>query len=69
MIQRGGDGVIKMLPKVQQQTSQPILTATLAPGTKVRTEEDDSYAKLPAWGDGSPNFAFFRLAHALLETR
>ena len=52
MIQRGGDVVIKMLPNVQQQTIKPILTATISPGTKVMTDEDDSYAKLPAWGYG-----------------
>ena len=52
MIQRGGDVVIKMLPNVQPQTSKPILTATISPGTKVMTDEDDIYAKLPAWGYG-----------------
>ena len=52
MIQRGGDVVIKMLPNVQQQTIKPILTATISPGTKVMTDEYDSYAKLPAWGYG-----------------
>lgn len=52
MIQRGGEVVIKMLPHVQQQTIKPIITATIAHGTQVMTDEYDIYAKLPAWGDG-----------------
>src|SRR5689334_18599787 len=52
MIERGGQVAIKMLPDVQQQTIQPIITQTIAPGTKAMTDEYDIYAKLPAWGYG-----------------
>ena len=52
MIQRDGQVVIKMLPDVQQETIKPIITKTIAPGTKVMTDEYDIYARLSAWGYG-----------------
>src|SRR5262252_2467833 len=52
MIQRGGEVVIKMLPDVKQLTIEPIITGTIAPGTKVMTDEYDIYAKLREWGYG-----------------
>lgn len=50
MIQRGGEVVIKMVPNVQQQTIKPLIKAPIVPGTNVMTDEDDIYAKRPAWG-------------------
>jgi transposase-like protein len=52
MIERGGQVVLKLLSDVQQQTIKPILTQTLAPSTKVMTDEYAIYAKLPVWGYG-----------------
>ena len=39
MIQRGGDGVIRLLENVQQKTIEPIIKALIAPGTLVNTDE------------------------------
>ncbi len=39
MIQRGGEVVIRMLANVQQTTIEPLLKATITPGTKVYTDE------------------------------
>ena len=39
-----------MLANVQQRTIQPIITATVAQGARVHTDEHDVYARLPAWG-------------------
>ena len=41
-----------MLANVQQVTIQPIVTAAVAPGTLVHTDEYSIYARLPAWGYG-----------------
>ena len=41
---------MRMLPNVQQRTIQPIITATVAPGSQVYTDEYDIYARLEAWG-------------------
>ena len=41
---------MRMLPNVQQRTIQPIITATVAPGSRVCTDEYDIYARLEAWG-------------------
>jgi transposase len=50
MIQRGGAVVIRMLANVQQATIKPLMTATIAPGTCVYTDEYDIYARLAPWG-------------------
>jgi transposase len=50
MIQRGGEVVIRMLANVQQTTIQPLICATIAPGTCVYTDEYDIYARLEPWG-------------------
>ena len=50
MIQRGGEGVIKMLANVQQQTIKPIIQAKVSAGTLIYTDEYDIYARLEAWG-------------------
>ncbi len=50
LIQRGGEVVLRMLANVQQTTIKPIITAAVAPGTLVHTEEYSIYARLPAWG-------------------
>jgi transposase-like protein len=52
MIQRGGEVVIKMLPDVKQRTIKPLLTATIAPGAQVMTDEYDIYHRLAEWGYG-----------------
>jgi transposase len=41
-----------MLPNVRQATIKPIITQAVAPGTLIRTDEYDLYARLPAWGYG-----------------
>ena len=50
MIQRGGQVVIRMLADVTQRTIGPLIKRTIAPGTKVFTDEYDIYARLPQWG-------------------
>ena len=52
MIQRGGQCVLKMLPNVQQKTSQPVIEANVAKGTLVYTDEYNIYGRLPEWGYG-----------------
>ena len=52
MIQRGGDGVIRLLENVQQKTIEPIIKALIAPGTLVNTDEYVIYEPLEAWGYG-----------------
>jgi hypothetical protein len=39
MIQRGGQVVIHMLDNVQPATSEPLIRATVAPGTLMNTDE------------------------------
>ncbi len=39
-----------MLANVQQATIKPIITAVVAPGTLVHTDEYAIYARLPSWG-------------------
>jgi transposase len=41
-----------MLPNVQQKTTQPVIQATVSPGTLIYTDEYDIYARLPEWGYG-----------------
>ena len=50
MLQRDGPVVLRLLPNVQQVTIQPVLQATLPPGTLIYTDEYDIYARLPEWG-------------------
>jgi len=50
MIQRGGQVVLHMLANVQQKTIKPIITATIATGTLIHTDEYDIYARLEEWG-------------------
>lgn len=46
MIQRGGEVVIRMLANVQQMTIEPLLQATIAPGSLVYTAEYAIYTAL-----------------------
>ena len=39
-----------MLPHGRQVTIKPIITDVISAGAKVFTDEDDIYARLPAWG-------------------
>jgi transposase-like protein len=50
MIQRGGEVVIRMLANVQQATIEPLIKATIVPGTQVYTDEYAIYHPLPEWG-------------------
>ncbi len=50
MIQRTGEVVIRMLENVQQTTIDPIIRATICPGSVVYTDEYDIYGRLPEWG-------------------
>jgi hypothetical protein len=50
MMQRGGQVVINMLANVQQKTIKPFITETIAPGTRVDTDEYSMYARLCVWG-------------------
>ena len=50
MIQRCGQVVIQMLPNVQQATIEPLIKATVQPGTLVYTDEYAIYNQLNEWG-------------------
>ena len=50
MIQRGGQVVIRILVDVRQTTIQPLIEATIRPGTLVLTDEYTIYKRLPEWG-------------------
>jgi len=39
-----------MLANLRQSTIQPVITATVAQGSLIRTGECDIHARLPAWG-------------------
>ncbi len=39
-----------MLANVQQRTIKPIITAVVAPGAFIHTDEYSIYARLPSWG-------------------
>jgi len=39
LIQRGGEVVLHTLANVQQRTIKPVITAAVAPGTLVHTDE------------------------------
>jgi transposase-like protein len=50
LFQRNGEVAIQMLPNVQQATIQPVITRTVQPGSRLDTDEYDSYNRLPDWG-------------------
>jgi len=50
LIQRGDEVILRMLANVQQRTIKPVITAAVAPGTLVHTDEYSIYARLPAGG-------------------
>ena len=52
LIQRGGQVALHMLARVQAATIKPIITAAVAQGALVHTDEHGIYARLPAWGYG-----------------
>lgn len=52
MLQRGGEVVIRMLENVQQRTIEPLIRATIGPGTQVYPDEYDIYARLRECGYG-----------------
>jgi transposase len=55
MIQPGGDGVMRMLEHVQQGTINPLIQATIAPGTGVYTDAYGIDNRLGPWGDAHEN--------------
>src|SRR5829696_1578298 len=50
LIQRGGPVVLPMVAHVQQRTIEPVITAVVARGALIHTDEYGIYARLPAWG-------------------
>ena len=52
MIQRCGDVMIQMLENVRQVTIEPIIKATIEPGTVIYSDEYDIYSRLEKWGYG-----------------
>jgi transposase-like protein len=50
MIQRCGAVVIQMLENVQQATIEPIIKATVVPGTLIYTDDYNIYGRLQEWG-------------------
>jgi len=50
MIQRGGEVSIRMLENVQQKTIEPIIRKTIAPNTRIYTDEYGIYNRLEEWG-------------------
>jgi transposase-like protein len=52
MIQRCGQVVIQMLANVRQATIEPLIRATVSPGTLIYTDEYGIYARLDEWGCG-----------------
>ncbi len=51
LLQRGGEGVVRMLANVRQPTIKPLILSVIVPGTTIDTDEYDLYARLPEWGD------------------
>ena len=56
--------VVHTLANVQQRTIKPVITAAVAPGTLVHTDEYSIYARLPAWGYGHKTVCHARGEHA-----
>jgi transposase-like protein len=50
MVQRSGELILKMLPNVKQTTIKPIITACVAQGTLIYTDEYTIYGRLIKWG-------------------
>jgi transposase-like protein len=50
MMQRGGQVVINLLANVKQKTIEPFMKDTIAPGTRVYTDEYSIYARLQSCG-------------------
>jgi len=44
--------VLRMPANVRQRTIKPVITAAVAPGALVHTDEYSIYARLPVWGYG-----------------
>jgi transposase-like protein len=52
LVQRGGEIVIQLLANVQQTTIEPLIRATVVPGSLIYTDEYVIYGRLPEWGYG-----------------
>jgi transposase-like protein len=50
MMQRGGQVVISLLANVKQKTIEPFIKETIAPGTRVYTDEYSIDARMQSWG-------------------
>jgi hypothetical protein len=51
MIQRGGEGVMRLGANVPQRTSKPLIQSTIAPGPGIYPDEYTIYSRLEPWGD------------------
>src|SRR5262249_30833421 len=60
MMQGGGQVVIHLLANVQQKTIEPLITATIGPGTLVYTDQYSIYACLQRWGYGNKSVSHGR---------
>jgi len=50
IVERNGDVVIEMLPDVKMETIEPIIKATITPGSLINTDEYAIYNHLVDWG-------------------
>ena len=50
MVQRCGEVVLQMLSNVQQTTIEPLIRATVVPGSLIYTDAYAIYARLEEWG-------------------
>ena len=64
LIQRGGQVVLHMLANVRAATIKPVITAVVAAGARVHTDEYSIDARLPAWGYGHKTVCHGRGEHA-----
>lgn len=50
IVARNGEVMLQMLPNVQQQTIQPLITTTVSEGSCIYTDEYTIYGRLKEWG-------------------
>jgi transposase-like protein len=50
IIQRGGEVVVRMLPDVRKATIEPLIKASVAPGSMICTDEYGICNDLENWG-------------------
>jgi transposase-like protein len=69
IIERGGGLVIRRLANVKQATIKPIITATVAQGNLIYTDEYDIYARLEQWRYARQNVCHSVRAYARDDDR